>query len=118
MTISKRAVVLAIAIGHGGGQDKAFSFTDFGNGRPVTTQDLSGKHFCWSNGIRAFYGADGQFSNSIGSRKPWLIVEPGVLKLGRKRVQIEVLSDGRLHGYAYCLLCAEHDRDGWATPCD
>ena len=119
MTISKRAVVLAVAIGLGGGQDKAFSLTDFGNGRPVTTQDLAGKHFCWSNGTRAFYGADGMFSNSLGKHNiPWLIVEPGVLKLGRKHVSVEVLSDGRLHAYIYCLICNEHDSDGWATRCD
>jgi hypothetical protein len=45
---------------------EVLGFTDFGQGRPVTAQDLSGKKFCWNNGIRAFYGANGKLSNSLG----------------------------------------------------
>jgi hypothetical protein len=59
----------------------AFAVTDFGQGRPVTTQDLSGKSFCWNNGKRTTYGADGKFSNSLGSHgRPWLVLEPGVVR--------------------------------------
>jgi hypothetical protein len=29
---------------------QVLAFTDFGQGRPITTQDLSGKSFCWNNG--------------------------------------------------------------------
>jgi hypothetical protein len=119
MRLVTRAVALAVAIGLGGGQEKAFSTTDFGHGRPVTTQDLSGKHFCWSNGVRTFYGADGMVSTISGvHNRPWFIPEPGALKVGRKHVSVEVLSDGRLHAYIYCLICNEHDSDGWATRCD
>ena len=75
---------------------EVLGFTDFGHGRPVTTQDLSGKKFCWSNGIRAFYGANGKLSNSLGVHdRPWSVPQPGVLKTGQREVQTEVLSDGR-----------------------
>jgi hypothetical protein len=46
---------------------EVLAFIDFGQGRPVTAQDLSGKSFCWNNGVRASYGADGKLSNSLGS---------------------------------------------------
>ena len=83
------------------------SYTDFGNGRPVTAKDLSGKHFCWGNGTRTLYGADGMLSNSRGAHnKPWSIANPGLFLVGRNgRVQMEVLTDGRLHTYKYCLEC-------------
>jgi hypothetical protein len=96
----------------------AFSFTDFGKGRPVTFQDLVGKTFCWGNGNTVLYKADGQFQNNHGGHGTWVIVEPGVLKLGNSYRQVEVLSDGRLHRYAYCLICMNHDKDLWATPCN
>src|SRR5580704_11122271 len=44
---------------------EVLAFTDFGQGRPATAQDLSGKSFCWNNGVRASYGADGKLSNSL-----------------------------------------------------
>ena len=28
-------------------------------------------------------------------------------------MQVEVLVDGRLHNYQYCLQCAEHNHDSW-----
>jgi hypothetical protein len=34
----------------------AFPVTDFGQGRPVTARDLSGKSFCYSNGVRTQSG--------------------------------------------------------------
>jgi hypothetical protein len=98
---------------------EVLGFTDFGHGRPVTAPDLSGKKFCWSNGIRTFYGANGKLSNSLGVHdRPWSVPQPGVLKTGQREVQTEVLSDGRLHGYRYCLICGDHDLDSRATPCN
>jgi hypothetical protein len=104
------------------------AFTDFGQGRPVTFQDLAGKTFCWDNPLRATYGANGQFLNSWGVRGTWVVVNPGVVELrdevkpgkyGSSRYrQWELLPDGRLHGYSYCLICGNHDRDHWATPCN
>jgi hypothetical protein len=44
--------------------------------------------------------------------------EPGVLHVNNKRVQVELLSDGRLHVYRYCLICGDHDIDYCATPCN
>jgi hypothetical protein len=60
------------------------------------------------------------FSNSRGEHNtPWLVPEPGVLRLGRKKhVSVEVLPDGRLHAYVYCLLCLDHDNDNYGTRCD
>jgi hypothetical protein len=98
---------------------EVLGFTDFGHGRPVSAPDLSGKKFCGSNGIRTFYGANGKLSNSLGVHdRPWSVPQPGVLKTGQREVQTEVLSDGRLHGYRYCLICGDHDLDSWATPCN
>jgi len=98
---------------------EVLAFTDFGQGRPVTAQDLSGKSFCWNNGVRASYGADGKLSNSLGKHGiPWSVPRPGVLKLRQKEIQVEMLSDGRIHAYQYWLLCGDHDQDGWGTPCD
>lgn len=98
---------------------EVLAFTDFGKGKPITAQDISGKSFCWSNGVRTLYGANGTLSNSRGVHdRPWSVTEPGVLKIGRRYTQVEVLSDGRLHDYRYCLLCGDHDHDTWATPCN
>ena len=106
----------------------AFSFTDFGQGRPVTAQDLSGKKFCWDSGLGVRYEANGQFLNTRGHRGTWAVLDRGIvewrdeIKPGEYRTprygQWEVTSDGRLHSYKYCLLCGYHDIDHWATPCN
>jgi hypothetical protein len=103
----------------------AFPFTDFGQGRPVSFQDLAGKKFCWDSGRWVLYGANGQFLNNRGTRGAWVVLDRGVvewrdeIKPGEYRSgrygQWEVLLDGRLHSYSYCLLCTWHDH--WATPC-
>jgi hypothetical protein len=101
---------------------EVLGFTDFGQGRPVTTRDLSGKSFCYSNGVRTSYGANGKWSNSRGKHGPWSVPEPelfvGVYKGRRADIQMEITSDGRLHSYFYCLVCGDHDHDSWATPCN
>ena len=95
------------------------AYTDFGRGKPVTAQDLSGKKFCFDNGDWAVYAADGQITNNRGKHPPWSVSEPGVLHIGNHYIQMEVLPDGRLHTYRYCLLCtSNHDLDHWATPCN
>jgi hypothetical protein len=94
------------------------AFTDFGHGKPITVKDLSGKKFCWNNGDWAFYGPNGQMSNRLGRHPHWSVGEPGVLHVNSRRVQVELLPDGRLHAYRYCLLCGDHDLDSWATPCN
>jgi hypothetical protein len=99
----------------------AFAFTDFGRGKPITYQDLAGKTFCWPGGGKVFYGPNGlESSNKNNHRPPWSVPEPGVLKYwGKKYVQVELLPDGRLHFYKYCLICTDsHDLDTWATPCN
>ncbi len=67
--------------------------------------------------FRTLLLGDGQISNSRGKHFSWSVSEPGVLHFKNKYAQIEVLADGRLHSYYYCLLCvANHDQDAWATP--
>jgi hypothetical protein len=98
---------------------EVLAYTDFGKGRPITTADLSGKTFCWDDGGRVTYGANGKLSSNFGVHdRPWSVPEPGVFKGGRGYDQMEVLPDGRLHIYKYCLLCDDHDLDHWATPCN
>ena len=94
--------------------------TDFGRGKPITFQDLAGKTFCWADGGRVTYGASGLETNHKNNHHPaWSVPEPGVLKYwGNKYTQVELLPDGRLHFYKYCLRCGEHDNDNWATPCN
>jgi hypothetical protein len=98
----------------------AFAITDFGRGKPITFQDLAGKTFCWSDGGRVTYGANGlETNNKNNHHPPWAVPEPGVLKYwGKRYTQVELLPDGRLHFYKYCLICGEHDHDTWATPCN
>jgi hypothetical protein len=97
----------------------ASAYTEFGQGKPISAQDLSGKTFCWGDGTRVVYGANGKLSSNRGVHdRPWSVPEPGVFKGGRGYDQIEVLPDGRLHLHKYCLLCGEHDLDAWATPCN
>lgn len=97
----------------------AFAVTDFGHGKPVTLQDLAGKKFCWNTGYSVTYGANELETNNKNNRSPaWSVPEPGVLKYwGNHYTQVELLPDGRLHFYKYCLTCSEHDVDNWATPC-
>jgi hypothetical protein len=98
----------------------ACAITDFGRGKPITAQDLSGKTFCWNDGGRVTYGANGlETNNKNNHHPPWSVPEPGVLKYwGNKYTQVELLPDGRLHFYKYCLICGNHDIDNWATPCN
>jgi hypothetical protein len=97
----------------------SLAVTDFGHGRPVTYKDLSGKKYCWNDGYQVLYGGDGKISNNRGAHDtPWSVLQPGVLKVGGHYRQIEVLPDGQLHQYSYCLICVNHDKDSWAKLCD
>lgn len=101
---------------------KAAAVTDFGNGRPISDADLSGKRFCWSNGHWAVYGAGGKMINDRGGHLHWSVPKPGILQINSRYVQVEVLADGTLHSYVYSLLTSggdpSHDYDGWGKPCD
>jgi hypothetical protein len=97
----------------------SLAVTDFGQGRPITYQDISGKKYCWNDGDEVLYGSNGKYSNNRGTHDwPWSVPEPGVLKTGNRYRQAEVLPDGQLHLYYYCLRCADHDHDVWAKRCD
>jgi hypothetical protein len=51
--------------------------------------------------------------SSAASHDHWSVPETGAVKIGGHRIQVEVLVDGRLHNYQYCLQCAEHNHDSW-----
>jgi hypothetical protein len=76
---------------------------------------------CWSRtGVRANFAANGDYTDSRhrpGYHDQWSVPEPGVLRVGYWHRQVEVLADGRLHLYRYCLICGEHDLDAWGTEC-
>ena len=84
----------------------ASAITDFGRGKPITAQDLSGKTFCWADDGRVTYGANGLETNHKNNRHPpWSVPQPGILRYwGDKFTQVELLPDGRLHFYKYCLI--------------
>jgi hypothetical protein len=106
---------------------EVLGFMDFGKGRPVNFQDLAGKKFCWDGGRWVRYEANGQFLNNHGGHGSWVVLDRAVVEWrdqmksgeyrGDRYGQWQMVSDGRLHSYSYCLLCGEHDHDHWATPC-
>jgi len=91
------------------------------DGRPVTVKDLAGKTYCWNSGRVATYAANGRVSNDAGKTMDWTVVEPGVVKVGAKYQQMEVLSDGRLQMHVF--NAGARVKPGgvnlyfWATPC-
>jgi hypothetical protein len=111
------AAVACIAFWH----MQALAYTDFGQGRPITAKDIAGRTICWSrSGVRGNFAANGQYTHNRhhpGYRDQWSVPEPGVLRVGYWHRQVEVLADGRLHSYRYCLICGEHDLDSWGTEC-
>jgi hypothetical protein len=123
-----RIPVLRRLVGNGGLRDGGVSLYRFRAGPPVTAQDLSGKKFCWDNGLGVRYEANGQYLDSRGHHGTWAILDRGIVKWrdeikpGEYRTprygQWELMSDGRLHSYKYCLLCGYHDIDHWAAPCN
>ena len=96
-----------------------------GEGKPITANDISGKKICWSNGDWVLYNSDGLLAGrKTGGKKSgakWSVPEPGVLHIGRKYRQVEVLPDGQLHMYIYVLLIGgswtSHDLDYWGSFC-
>jgi hypothetical protein len=112
------AAVACIAFGW----TQALAYTDFGQGRPISAKDIAGKTICWSRkGVRANFAANGQYTDNQhrpGYRDQWSVPELGVLRVGYWHRQVEVLPDGRLHSYKYCLTCGDHDVDSWGTECN
>ena len=39
-------------------------------------------------------------------RTHWSVPEPGVVAIGQGRRQFEILTDGRIHNYHFCIYCA------------
>jgi hypothetical protein len=97
---------------------KALAYTDFGQGRPIAAKDLAGKKFCWNAGGWTIYAADGHYTNSKGDHTHWSVPEPGVVAIGQGRRQFEVLTDGRIHNYHFCIYCMNRDIDSWGTLCN
>ncbi len=90
-------------------------------GRPVTAQDLVGKTYCWENGGKGTYGAGGSFSNNKGYHGTWSVTEPGVVLVGNRYNQIDVMPDGRLQQHVRrrkSTKPAGNDYYVTATPCN
>jgi hypothetical protein len=104
------------------GRMQALAYTDFGQGRPIAAKDIAGKTICWSRkGVRANFAPNRQYTDNQhrpGYHDQWSVPEPGVLRVGYWHRQVEVLPDGRLHSYKYCLICGDHDVDSWGTECN
>lgn len=69
--------------------------------RPVTANDLVGKKICWNDGGSGLFGADGQYTNKVGKHSVWLVSEPGVVKIGSRYHQIEVLPDRSFYQHKF-----------------
>ena len=94
----------------------ALAVTDFGKGRPITAKDLAGKTICWSDGTKETFAANGVQTSSLGGRRKWSVLEPGVLLVGRRHTQMEITSDGRFLIHRFCGSCGR-DVAWWGTPC-
>ncbi len=84
-------------------------------GRPVSASDISGKTICWSNGDRATYAANGQFTNNSGRHTVWSVT-PGLIHVGSSVRQTDVLPDGRLHILLTKGQGVQHEY--WGTACN
>jgi hypothetical protein len=69
--------------------------------RPVIADDIVGKKICWSNGGFTMFGAGGQFTNSAGKHRVWLVTEPGIVKIGNGYHQIQILPDGSFYQHKF-----------------
>jgi hypothetical protein len=98
----------------------ASAITDFGRGETHYLPGPRRKDFLLERWRPSHNGANGlETNNKNNHHPPWSVPEPGVLKYwGNKFTQVELLPDGRLHFYKYCLICGSHDNDNWATPCN
>jgi hypothetical protein len=72
-------------------------------GRPVTSNDISGKKICWDDGHWGLYAANGEFSYDRDGNQhhKWSVPEPGVIQTGDHFRQVVVLSDGRFMPYSF-----------------
>jgi hypothetical protein len=69
--------------------------------RPATASDLVGKKICWNDGGTGLFGGGGQFTNRAGKHRPWLVTEPGVVKIGKRYTQYEILPDGSFYAHRF-----------------
>jgi hypothetical protein len=64
---------------------------------PVTNADLSGKKFCWNDGGRETYRADGKYSSTHDGEGTWVVTPKGV-QINTNQIRgladIQKLSDG------------------------
>ena len=88
--------------------------------RPVTENDLVGKKVCWNDGGTGAFGAGGQFTNSAGEHRLWLVTEPGVVKIGNRYTQYEILPDGSFYAHRFNggHGSITGHRERWGTLCN
>ena len=68
----KRLSPLGLAFG------LSFAFSCFATARPVTTEDLSGRSICFSNGSKATFFPDGKYQNNSIGKGTWAVTSDGV----------------------------------------
>ena len=89
------------------------------DGRPVTEKDLVGKKICWNDGGSGVFAASGQYTDFMGHRRPWLVTEPGVVKIGLKYRQFLVLPDGSFYQHTYvCCSSIDGHKEYWGKVCN
>jgi hypothetical protein len=93
-----------------------WAHADFGQGRPVTAADLAGKKFCFESGGWEHYWPNGRMTSSHGGGI-WSVPQPGLIHHKYSYMQLEILPDGRLHGFRKCTTCSG-DLDIWASQCN
>ena len=90
---------------------------EMGQGRPITARDLVGKKICYSDGIWEIYLPGGKSISSFGHRQ-WSVPRPGLIHHKYSYMEMEVLPDGRVHGFRKCASCSFGDVDVWGTQCN
>lgn len=91
------------------------AYAGFGEGRPVTAADFSGKKFCFNDGIWEYYEPNGKMTTSRG-HGVWSVPQPGLIHHRYSYMQLEVC-----RMVAYTGLESAQAAMGismvWGTPC-
>jgi len=89
------------------------------DGRLATEKDLVGRKICWDDGRSGMFAANGQFTNERGRHWSWLVVEPGVVKVGNRYTQYVILPDGSFyhHWFSGSQSITGH-QEHWGKVCN
>jgi hypothetical protein len=68
--------------------------------RPVTTEDLAGRTFCWDNGETSTYLPGGKYENSLHGSGAWKVTSKG-LEINSVLFRVEMRDDGTIFDASY-----------------